>query len=656
MSCDTLSWPWMMAMAEDRDSLRRRVYYAAREGMAITLYALLSNTDQSEWYHYLEQPVEDEGHKCTPLLIAAINGHNNVIKMLLNRFNPNIEQDGIVQIDGYVIEGATALWCAAGAGHFSVVKYLLSHGADVNHSTKTDSTPLRAACFDGRLDVIQYLVENGADIHKANKYNNTCLMLASYRGHADVVEYLLGKKADPDTQAQCGATALHFAAEHGHLEIIKKLLKNGAKITKNKIGMTPLLSAAERSKSEVVEYFIKKSWCSKEESVEALELLGASFANDKDFYNLEKAYYYLHWAMLERVTHPRYYTPKPLHSPIPAYDNHIECRTLSELEAIKNNSDALHMESLVIRERILGSNNPEVPHPVVFRGALFADIGRFDRCVDLWLHALNLRHNYDVSVRKDLLRFAQVFAQMMHTGEEVKFDKVQQVLEVTLQELIRNKTALNSSSCTESQESMMEELEDNIYTTLYLLVIVTKLIKKILPEEENCLYKLVYKISKLNLQTSDGSTLLHLAVNADTPVDEFHTKYVCKFPCAATARMLIQCGADVDAVDKAGNTPLHIIVAYQKPITDFMTLHSIITKLLDAGSHIDRVNNDGESPFEKVLTGVAEIILKSQYQLSLKCIAAKAVKKYNVPYRGIVPVTLAIFTDMHGSTKKKKVK
>lgn len=161
MNCDPISRTWAMALAEDIDSLRHRVYYAARDGMAITLYALLSSTPKSDLYHYLEHPVEDEGHKCTPLLIAAINGHDNVIKMLLNRFNPDIEQGGTVQLDGYVIEGATALWCAAGAGHFGVVKFLLSHGADVNHATKTDSTPLRAACFDGRLDVIQYLVEHG---------------------------------------------------------------------------------------------------------------------------------------------------------------------------------------------------------------------------------------------------------------------------------------------------------------------------------------------------------------------------------------------------------------------------------------------------------------------------------------------------------------
>lgn len=645
--------PWIIAMAEARDSLRRRIYYAARDGMARTLYTLLASVPENDLPLYTEEPVEDEGHKCTPLLIAAMNGHDNVVKMLLNMFHPNIEQEGTVQIDGYVIEGATALWCASGAGHYSIVKYLVTHGADVNHSTRTNSTPLRAACFDGRLDVIQYLIENGANIHTANKYNNTCLMISSFRGHIDVVTYLLSKNADPDAKAYCGATALHFAAEHGHLEIVKKLLKSGAKISKNNIGMTPLLSAAERTKSEVVEYLIRKSWCSKEESVEALELLGASYANDKDSYSLEKAFYYLHWAMLERCNHPELYPPKIILPPIPAYDNHVECQTLSELEAIKNNSNALHMESLVIRERVLGSSNPEVPHPVIFRGALFADIGRFDRCIDLWFHALMLRHDNDVTVRKDLLRFAQVFAQMNNMGEEIPFIKVKQVLEVITKELMKNQKNLMTAS-SDGYESAVEELEDNIYTTLYILVIVTKIIKNLSPEDETDTHRLVYQINKLGLVTSDGSTLLHLSVNADTPVDEFHTKYVCKFPCASTACMLISCGADVNAADKNGNTPLHIIVAYQKPITDFMTLHCIITKLLEAGSHIDRTNNNGETAFDVVLTGVAEIILKSQFKLSLKCLAAKAVKEHDVPYRGIIPATLESFTDMHGPQRKRK--
>lgn len=654
VSCNVSGgYPLLWEMAEDKESLRRRVYYAARDGMTKSVCTLLDGLCELELCDCLEHLIEEEGQKCTPLVIASINGHEAVVRLLLKRFHPNIEQEGTVQLDGYVIEGATPLWCAAGAGHFGVVQILVCHGADVNHSTRTNSTPLRAACFDGRLDIVQYLVEHEADIHIANKYNNTCLMIASYKGHLDVVSYLLYKGANPDAKAHCGATALHLAAEHGHLEVVKKLLKCGAKIAKNNIGMTPLIAAAERTKAEVVEYFISLHGCPKEDVIESLELLGASYANDKDHYSIEKAYHYMEWAMKERHIVSKCIFPKVMASPIPAYDNHLECQTLEELQAIQHNLNALHMESLVIRERILGSGNPEVPHPVIFRGAVFADVGRFDRCISLWMHALNLRHQNEVSLRKDLLRFAQVFSQMIHMNENLPFQHVESVLEIAVLELERNLSGVASGD-SDTVESALEELEDNIHTVLYLLVITTKLIKKCSKEQQQNIYSLVYKINSMSLFTHTGATLLHLAVNAETPVDDFHTKNVCKFPCGATTQLLIQCGADVNAMDSMRNTPLHIIVGYQKPISDFMTLHSIITKLIEAGAHMDCVNMKGETPSDAALTGVAEIILKTQSKLSLKCIAAKAVKTYNLLYEGHVPHTLIGFIEMHGVPSKPK--
>ena len=61
--------------------------------------------------------------------------------------------------------------------------------------------------------------------------------------------------------------------------------------------MTPLTAAAVATKAEVVEYLISLPNITKQEKIEALELLGASFANDKDNYCLQKAYFYLHIAM-----------------------------------------------------------------------------------------------------------------------------------------------------------------------------------------------------------------------------------------------------------------------------------------------------------------------------------------------------------------------
>jgi len=107
---------------------------------------------------------------------------------------------------------------------------------------------------------------------------------------------------------------------------------------------------------------------------------------------------------------------KPETAPIAAYDNWRETRSLAELERIRHDANALHMESLAVRERILGPDNPELPHPIVFRGAVCADDARFDRCIALWLHALRLRQRINLVVAKDLLRFAQVFSQVRLTA------------------------------------------------------------------------------------------------------------------------------------------------------------------------------------------------------------------------------------------------
>lgn len=66
---------------------------------------------------------------------------------------------------------------------------------------------------------------------------------------------------------------------------------------KSVTGMSPLIAAAERTRAEVVEYLVTRPEVSNLERIEALELLGASYANDKDNYCLELAYQYLHRTM-----------------------------------------------------------------------------------------------------------------------------------------------------------------------------------------------------------------------------------------------------------------------------------------------------------------------------------------------------------------------
>ena len=212
---------------------------------------------------------------------------------------------------------------------------------------------------------------------------------------------MLESGAKVNEHAHCGATALHYAAECGHVDICSALLDFGAELKRNEYGMTPVIAAAERTRENVVQMFHQRpNLLSKEEKIEALELMGASFANDKDNYSLVNAYYYLMFAMELRYEDPCNVIKKPIIPTIPAYEYWVECQTIQDLQAIRYNHNSLHMESLTIRERVLGRQCPEVAHSIVFRGAVCADNGRFDRCESLWMHALLLKQENKVSMNK----------------------------------------------------------------------------------------------------------------------------------------------------------------------------------------------------------------------------------------------------------------
>ena len=121
----------------------------------------------------------------TPLVLSCRNGHHEVVEYLVDKCCASVEQPGSVTFDGETIEGAPPLWCAAAAGaifflqflslfqinnimmrifsgHLDIVKLLVKSGANVNSTTKTNSTPLRAACFDGHYEIVKYLVEHNA--------------------------------------------------------------------------------------------------------------------------------------------------------------------------------------------------------------------------------------------------------------------------------------------------------------------------------------------------------------------------------------------------------------------------------------------------------------------------------------------------------------
>ena len=81
----------------------------------------------------------------------------------------------------------------------------------------------------------------------------------------------------------------------------------------------------------------------------------------------------------------------PALSPTSAYDNKQEVETKEELEQIIYDQDRMWMEALMVRERILGPSHSWTLYYIQYRGAMYAESGNFNRCISLWIYALDIQ-------------------------------------------------------------------------------------------------------------------------------------------------------------------------------------------------------------------------------------------------------------------------
>ncbi len=123
--------------------------------------------------------------------------------------------------------GLAALHHAAIYGHRDVITLLTSRGANVNVTNQDGWTPLHYAIFHGRKDVIEELIAHGADVDIKDKKGKIPLFLALERDRQDIALLLINAGADIHATADDGETLLHRAALLGQCEVSKALLDRG---------------------------------------------------------------------------------------------------------------------------------------------------------------------------------------------------------------------------------------------------------------------------------------------------------------------------------------------------------------------------------------------------------------------------------------------
>lgn len=151
----------------------------------------------------------------------------------------------------------TPLHLAASYGEDpAVVVTLLRAGADPNAKNGGKSTPLHAAAWSTRHPaVIAELLKAGADLHAQDKTGSTPLHFAAhYNEIPAVVAALLKAGADPNAQAKLGSTPLHLAAHYNeNLAVVTALLKVGANLrARDNYSNTPLHYAARANENLAV--------------------------------------------------------------------------------------------------------------------------------------------------------------------------------------------------------------------------------------------------------------------------------------------------------------------------------------------------------------------------------------------------------------------
>uniref|UniRef100_A0A8D2JEY9 Ankyrin repeat and sterile alpha motif domain containing 1A n=1 Tax=Varanus komodoensis TaxID=61221 RepID=A0A8D2JEY9_VARKO len=180
---------------------------------------------------------------CYPLHLAAWKGDAEIVKLLIHQGPSH------TKVNEQNNDNETALHCAAQYGHTEVVKVLLEELTDPTMRNNKFETPLDLAALYGRLEVVKMLLNAHPNLLSCNTKKHTPLHLAARNGHKAVVHVLLEAGMDSNYQTEKGS-ALHEAALFGKTDVVQILLAVGIDVNiKDNRGLTALEIVRELSAS-----------------------------------------------------------------------------------------------------------------------------------------------------------------------------------------------------------------------------------------------------------------------------------------------------------------------------------------------------------------------------------------------------------------------
>ncbi|GFO07066.1 protein fem-1-like protein [Plakobranchus ocellatus] len=590
----------------------------------------------------------------------------------------------------------TPLWYASATGNLDLVRLLTSFGADVNATTETGSTAVRAACCTGHVAVVHFLVAHGADLRIRTLHGVTCLMSSVHS--VPLTKFSLHHGVPINAADEQGNTALHYAAEAGHPEVTRLLVETGADASLvNKAGCSPLQGAAENRHQQVAEYLIQAISPKLMEIIDAYSILGAmtiivSGDTRAGLSCWHKALTLTGINSTTSATSPGFAVPSltttstsvSIHRPTTAVKRGTwsvsrrprrcptvlekelcvkEVCTTKDLGLIASNFDALCTQALLMYERIRGESHDNLVSLIMYRGAMCADGGDFTQAARLWIVAYQIQLQKCREGQLDLLHpricrnlkfLCRVLCQM---GKRSKDDsprsaKIEEERFTKLFHMACGHTLKCLKQPNKDQE--LDSNDSDIVLKSLLTFFYAYLLMFSSEERSVQFWQHLREIISANPKDSESKCLMMLSLEQQSVLtsrldpEEPDSHTVFPWRCRQMLEILLLLGADPLVRDCRGDTILHAAVrGLREDSSSGASDPDTVLMLLKHGAHPDQVNHSAATPCDLLSaseTGVRRIL---QNKITLQCLAARVVVAHHIPYVGEIPRALYMFVELH---------